>query len=207
MVTACTTLYERTCLLLVDLQFFICVNGLLEFCSRHSSTAISHLPSGTEALFEEGFFPHYTFSVGSSSTCSTSSNLSAETLLGEGWCSTFFTYLMWQSIEDYKNFFFSTIKVLPRPLTSTSSFPKVNLSASLFIQKRTALQTCRCLEDELTLVLTYWVRKTVWHPTLIFLQSPRKRGWKQPHLLSWPTLLSTSGELHTFFYPNTPKSH
>lgn len=92
------------------------------------------------------------------------------------------------------------------PLPSTS-FPKVNLSASLFIQKRTALQTCHSWAAELTLGLTYWERKIVWHPTLIFLQSHRKRGWKQPDLLSWLTLLSTSGESHTFFYLNTPETH
>lgn len=47
----------------------------------------------------------------------------------------------------------------------------------------------------------------MWHPTLIFLQSHRKRGWKQPDLLSWLTLLSTSGESHTSFYLNTPETH
>lgn len=41
------------------------------------------------------------------------------------------------------------------PLSSTTSFPKVNLSASLFIQKRTVLQTCHLLAAELTLVLSY----------------------------------------------------
>lgn len=41
------------------------------------------------------------------------------------------------------------------PLPSISSFPKVNLSASLFTQKRTVLQTCHLLAAELTLVLSY----------------------------------------------------
>lgn len=93
------------------------------------------------------------------------------------------------------------------PLPSTSPFPKVNLPASLFIQKRTTLQTCHSLAAELALELTSWVRKIVWHPTLIFSQSHRERGWKQPDLLSWPTLLSTSGESQAFFYLNTPKTH
>lgn len=63
-------------------------------------------------------------------------------------------------------------------LPSTSSFPKVNLSASLFIQKRTVLQTCHSLAAELTLVAHLLSKENGVAPNPYILRVTWKKGLK-----------------------------
>lgn len=132
---------------------------LFPSCLRDTSIAITHLPSGTAALFEEGFFPHYTFSVGFSTTRSASSALSAETLLTEGWCSTFFAYLMWQSnkvLRTTKIRFFFLIKVLTRHLCLAHHLSQKSIFQQVYLYRKE--QSCKLAihwQLNLPLWLTY----------------------------------------------------
>lgn len=165
----CTTLYQKNLPSIAWLALCLScqwlAGDLFPSCLRDTSIAINRLPSGTAALFERGFFPHYTFPVGFSTPLlslqhSLCRNTTWRRLVQHLLC--LLNVADKWSTEDYKNMVLLPHKgPYKEPLPSTSSFPQVDLPASLFIQERTALQTCHSLAAELTLVLIYWVRKIV----------------------------------------------